>query len=325
MAFNLDFLTSGDNTDQSVDDPTLQAINLKRKLALADSLRNSPVLEGQMVSGRYVAPSWTQNLANAVNKGIGMYTEHQAMKEYGAYTKSKEKKLGEALDALNTDISPKAITTTQDNFVDKPLTQGMNVPTSPSYSPTSNSNEQVAQVYPNFNGQAPVQNMQGNMSVNQPIQSTTYEPRSKTDIENAFLKYGKAINNTDLINKYMLAKVEKGLGPQTSWKEVGKHLVQFDAAGNPTGVEKSYEDNPTSYNEFLKAQQLGYTGTYDKWKILSTQTTPYQASEIAAKNKEQAYKYGTPPSNFSVTDPTGQVHYFPSKQAADGFKREIGQ
>ena len=50
MAF-MDFLPQfGDNTDQSgVDDPTLAQINLKRKLALADSLRNSPELQGQMV------------------------------------------------------------------------------------------------------------------------------------------------------------------------------------------------------------------------------------------------------------------------------------
>jgi len=50
-----------------------------------------------------------------------------------------------------------------------------------------------------------------------------------------------------------------------------------------------------------------------------------KALKASAQVEESAYKYGTPPSNFAVTDPTGQVHYFPSKQAADGFKREIGQ
>ena len=66
MAF-MDYLPQfSDNVDQAVDDPTLQVINLKRKLALADSLRNTPELQGQMVSGHFVAPSWTQALANAV-------------------------------------------------------------------------------------------------------------------------------------------------------------------------------------------------------------------------------------------------------------------
>lgn len=98
----MDYLPQfSDNTDGSgVDDPTLAQINLKRKLALADSLRNSPVLEGQMVSGRYVAPSWTQNLANAVNKGIGMYTERQAMKEYADLQKAKSAQLGDVLRSL---------------------------------------------------------------------------------------------------------------------------------------------------------------------------------------------------------------------------------
>ncbi len=100
MAF-MDYLPQfGDNVDQSVDDPTLQAINLKRKLALADSLRNSPVLEGQMISGHYVAPSWTQNLANAVNKGIGIYTERKAMKDYAEAQKTRQAKMADVLSKL---------------------------------------------------------------------------------------------------------------------------------------------------------------------------------------------------------------------------------
>jgi len=326
MAFNLDFLTSGNSTDQLVDDPNLQAINLKRKLALADSLRNAKMPQGQMVGDRYVAPSWTQYLAGAVDKGMAGYQEDKAIKEYSDYQKTQQEKLGKALDTLNTDISPLAKQTMQDNFVDKPLEQGMNVPTSPSYSPTSQSSEQVSQVYPNFNGQAPVQNMQGNMSVNQPITSTTYEQRSPTDIQNALLKYSKAINNSDLANKYILAKAEKGLSSQTKWEKVGNNLVELDVNGKPTGNVKNYEEDPASYNEWLRNRALGDTKTtYKEWKALSTQTTPNQQSQIDARNKENAYKYGTPPSNFSVTDPNGQTHYFPNQQAANQFKQAIGQ
>ena len=77
-----------DNTDQSVTDPTLQAINLKRKLALADSLRNTPMPQGQMVGNRYVKPSWTQYLAGAVDKGMANYQEDKALKEYSDYQKT---------------------------------------------------------------------------------------------------------------------------------------------------------------------------------------------------------------------------------------------
>ena len=102
MAF-MDFLPQfSDNTDQSVDDPTLQAINLKRKLALADSLRNAPTPQGQMVGNRYVAPSWTQYLAGAVNQGMAGYKENQAMKEYGDYQKTKSSQLGDVLKSLKT-------------------------------------------------------------------------------------------------------------------------------------------------------------------------------------------------------------------------------
>jgi len=89
-----------DNTTQSADDATLAEINLKRKLALADSLRNSPLLEGQMVSGHYVKPSWTQTLANAVNKGLGAYTERQAMKDYAEAQKTRQAKMADVLTKL---------------------------------------------------------------------------------------------------------------------------------------------------------------------------------------------------------------------------------
>ena len=102
MAF-MDYLPQfGDNVDQSVDDPTLQAINLKRKLALADSLRNTKMPQGQMVGDRYVAPSWTQYLAGAVNQGMAGYKENQAMKEYGDYQKTKSSQLGDVLKSLKT-------------------------------------------------------------------------------------------------------------------------------------------------------------------------------------------------------------------------------
>lgn len=100
MAF-MDFLPQfGDNTDQSIDDPNLASINLKRKLALADSLRNTKMPQGQMIGDRYVAPSWTQYLAGAVDKGMAGYQEDKALKEYGDYQKTKSAQLGDVLKSL---------------------------------------------------------------------------------------------------------------------------------------------------------------------------------------------------------------------------------
>jgi hypothetical protein len=100
MAFNLDFLTGGDNTDQTSNDPNLAAINLKRKLALAESLRNTKMPQGQMVGDRYVAPSWTQYLSGAVDKGMAGYQEDKALKEYSDYQKTKSAQLGDVLQSL---------------------------------------------------------------------------------------------------------------------------------------------------------------------------------------------------------------------------------
>ena len=100
MAFNLDFLTGGDNTDQTSNDPNLAAINLKRKLALAESLRNTKMPQGQMIGDRYVAPSWTQYLSGAVDKGMAGYQEDKALKEYSDYQKTKSAQLGDVLQSL---------------------------------------------------------------------------------------------------------------------------------------------------------------------------------------------------------------------------------
>ena len=94
----------GDNT-QDVSglpqDDSMMQLALKRKLALADALRNQAAHEGQMVSGHYVAPSWTQYAANALGKYAGGKQEENAMKQYGDYQTAKSAKLGTLLDQLN--------------------------------------------------------------------------------------------------------------------------------------------------------------------------------------------------------------------------------
>ena len=49
---------------------------------------------------------------------------------------------------------------------------------------------------------------------------------------------------------------------------------------------------------------------------------------ISAGQRQRELEYNTPSpkqtQKFGVTDPSGVTHYFPSQQAADGFKRAIG-
>lgn len=54
------------------------AQELARAQRLAQMLSSQQPAEGQMVSGRYVAPSWTQHLAQLVNAGMGAYYADKA-------------------------------------------------------------------------------------------------------------------------------------------------------------------------------------------------------------------------------------------------------
>ena len=82
--------------EMPTDDATAQLI-LKRRLAQADALRNAEMPQGQMVSGHYVAPSWTQYIANAYGKYKGGKEAEQAMQDYSAMQQAKAKKYADLL------------------------------------------------------------------------------------------------------------------------------------------------------------------------------------------------------------------------------------
>ena len=88
---------TGGTPDQLPQDDTMMQLELKRKFALADALKNQAMPQGQMVSDHYVAPSWTQYLANALGKYSGMKGEEAAIKQYGDYSKTQNAKLAELL------------------------------------------------------------------------------------------------------------------------------------------------------------------------------------------------------------------------------------
>ena len=232
MAF-MDFLPQfGDNTDQSIDDPNLASINLKRKLALADSLRNTKMPQGQMVGDRYVAPSWTQYLAGAVDKGMAGYQEDKALKEYGAAQKAQETKQRTGLDKLIKVLKnePTTETTMQPTNVD--LQQGMNVSTSP-----FQTSEQVNQIAPNYSGQAPIQNMQGQTNVMKPVTTQVpAQPLSRNDVLGAVTQYGHDIGNPKIGEGAILDYVKQMYAPKkATWIKNGDVQIQIDEAGQPTG------------------------------------------------------------------------------------------
>jgi len=282
MAF-MDFLPQfSDNTDQSVDDPILKDINLKRKLALANSLRSQATPQGQMVSGIYVRPSWTQSLAHGVNQYLANTTENEAIKDYAKAQEAEKSKLSKAFNEYITGKGPKDVITSQDNFVTQPLQEGANVPTSP-----FQTNEQVGQIAPNYAGQSPVMNMSGNTTVNQPVTSTTQVPRTKQELMANALKYINASGNTDLASKAVLGDIENMFkAPETNlgkveidkftpqsiskFKETGSYsdLVPVTKASTKyTNITQDKLGNSFGFNtETQKIEQLpGATMAKDNW------------------------------------------------------------
>jgi hypothetical protein len=123
-------------------------------------------------------------------------------------------------------MQPTATTTTQDNFVTKPLEQGQNVPTSP-----YGSAEQVAPTSP-YN----TQNMQGDMTTNQPTQATTYTPKSQQDLINNFYKYAQNSGNPDIANKFAIEQFGQAIKPKvTKFIDMGDKQVEVDENNTPTG------------------------------------------------------------------------------------------
>ena len=104
------------NLQQLVNTPaeySRDAQDLARSQRLAEMLSSTPAAEGQMVSGRYVKPSWTQHLAQLVNAGAGAYFANQAEEQQTKLAnKLREDKLGTQqgiMEAINAGDMKKAL------------------------------------------------------------------------------------------------------------------------------------------------------------------------------------------------------------------------
>jgi hypothetical protein len=73
------------------------ALELARAQRLAQMLSSTQPAEGQMISGRYVAPSWTQSLAQLANAATGAYFSNKAETQQQALAEKLRKGEIEAL------------------------------------------------------------------------------------------------------------------------------------------------------------------------------------------------------------------------------------
>ena len=273
-------------------------LELQRRIKMAQQLQNTTNPEAQMISGHYVAPSWTQFAANAMNKYYGKKAEEEAIKGYGEYAKSKQQKQADALKGFIEGMQPKATTTMQDNFVTKPLEQGMNVPTSP-----FGTTDTVAQIAPKFGMDTPApQNMTGEMTTNQPMQTTTYTPRTQQELISNFYNYAQKSGNPDMASKFAIEQFGQAIKPKlTKFIDVGDRQIEVDENNTPTGRElpKGLSPNEAYQREFER-YKFENPSASDKMR---NKTTLRGQDLINAREQEKLDPYhiftNTSPANIS--------------------------
>lgn len=222
------YLPTFGGQEQMPQDDTMMQLELKRKLALADALKNQAMPEGQMVSGHYVAPSFTQYLANALGKYSGMKGEESAIKQFGDYQAAERNKMASELEKFGKAFEPTTQTqTTYAPSVGKELALGDTVQTAPNYSPTSNANEMVVPTSP-FG----TQNMTGNAMTSVPTTTTSIVQPTAASINKAFTDYAAATRNPKLAEQLMINKLESYQKRNEPFKLAGDEtLYGYDASG----------------------------------------------------------------------------------------------
>jgi len=163
---------SSGTPNQMPQDDTMMDLELKRRMKFADALRGQEAPQGQMVSGIYVAPSITQQLAGLANKYIAGKQEDEAIGRYGEYTKGKQAKMAEALGQYQKDIMPR----------------------------TEQAPQQPTMVTGSTGEIAPNMGM-----VNEPPRQV---PLTANDRYAALLKYSSATNNPQLMQQAMVGGLE---------------------------------------------------------------------------------------------------------------------
>ena len=182
----MDYLPQfGQNVDQEMpQDDSMMQLELQRRLKFADALRQQEMPQGQMVSGHYVAPSFTQALAGLANKYVAGRQEREALGKFGEYQKTKQKRLADALEGLNADTAPKAVLEQSAYQIQVP--NGRTPQT-----------ENLGGMQPIETGDVPMTN------------TTGYQPRSAAERDAAMYKFATATQDPSLMSKIAFDRISK--------------------------------------------------------------------------------------------------------------------
>lgn len=279
---------SGGNTQDLSGLPqedNLAQLELKRRLARAEALRNAEVPQGQMVGNQFVPPSWTQYLANAVSKYQGGKQEREAIKQYGEYQKTKAQKQADALRQLTGDLEGT-----------KTVNQG-------SYQiqvPSGNAPQTE-----NLGGMQPVQT--GMKAIDVPMATTTTRAPTAADRYAAIMKYGSAINDPRMVQEAIMGginqanKAEETTAERTWREQQTKNEQEFNRI-----MQKDRQGFELSQQEKNFANQ---------WKLQQS-SQGFQASQNQLNRANQNANAPLVPILDTVT---GKPKLVPRSQAVDAM------
>ena len=235
----------GQTQDQMPQDDTMMQLELQRKLKLADALCQQATPEGQMVSGHYVAPSWTQQLANLYGKYQAGQGEKEAIKQYGDYLGQQKKTRQTALASAIKKLGPQDIT--------EQSTYDIQVPNNQTAGPTDN-----------LGAMQPYESGKKTISVPMTKVTGTRQP-SYEDALAALGEYANSTNQPDLAEKLLMNKATSLMTPDkfnlhnigdTAYlisERTGKPML--DANGQPIKYEgqQKLPDYGTAANSSARA------------------------------------------------------------------------
>lgn len=305
-----DWMSSGTDVSGYGDD-TLAQMEFKRKLKLAQELQNQQTPEGQMVGGRYIAPSWAGHLANLAGNLVGAYQEKKAIDEYGNYKKTQQQKQAEALERFGKVFEPKKVVTQGTYEIQKPVEED-EVKTYPYMPP-----EKLGATSPWTNNLN-----QTTKTIQVPMATTEQRQPTMDDIRAGFAQYAKDTRNPKLLEDMYMKQYANLMTPKKySIHNIGDVGIVLDENGKPTGQTYDFTQNkPDSKSNLEKEynfmREHGYKGSAQDYFDMKQQMSEKERKELDIKLQQlgiDKYKlyyetgYGTPPASPSNTLKPGAV------------------
>jgi len=289
------FMDFGQNQGQMPQDDTMMQLELQRRLKFADALRQQEAPQGQMVSGQYVAPSFTQHLAGLANQYVGKKAEEDVMKQYGEYTKGKQAKLAEALSEYEKDLMPR----------------------------TEQAPQQPTTVMGSTGEIAPNMGM-----VNAPARQV---PVTANDRYSALLKLSAATNNPELMQKAILGRVdyankaEETAGERAFREQQTKNDQEFQRimAKDRNNQELTMQEKSFANQYKLQQSSQGFQAGENS-KNRANQIELHNASQNAAPSGYKKNAYGSltfipggpaDPNTKPVTEAQGNARLYGERMA----------